>query len=131
LSRILIYAIKLISRGHPIPLPCNKAELLLNFDSAYSKLINELATIPEQDTRRPEIESKISACDLLAHQIGWGRLLLQWDKDELQGKTAQMPALGFKWNQLGLLAQSFYTRHCDSSFSQLHAEFAELARQIR
>ncbi|WP_130107255.1 ClbS/DfsB family four-helix bundle protein [Iodobacter fluviatilis] len=79
-----------------MPLPCNKAELLLNFDSAYSKLINELATIPEQDTRRPEIESKISTCDLLAYQIGWGRLLLQWDKDELPGKTAQMPTLGFK-----------------------------------
>ncbi|AMC34857.1 ClbS/DfsB family four-helix bundle protein [Janthinobacterium sp. B9-8] len=114
-----------------MPLPCNKAELLLNFDSAYSKLIKELATIPEQDTRLPEIEGKISACDLLAYQIGWGRLLLQWDKDELQGKPAQMPAPGFKWNQLGLLAQSFYTRHCNSSLSQLHAEFAELAGQIR
>lgn len=114
-----------------MPLPCNKAELLLNFDSAYSKLIKELATIPEQETRLPEIEGEISACDLLAYQIGWGRLLLQWDKDELQGKPSQMPAPGFKWNQLGLLAQSFYAHHCNSSLSQLHAEFAELAEQIR
>jgi hypothetical protein len=114
-----------------MPLPINKDELLSNLQAAYSKLVEEAASIPSELERNPELEGGISPCDLIAYQIGWGYLLLSWDDLETRGEAVQMPAPGFKWNQLGLLANSFYRKHHEQTLKQLLAQFDVLFGEIR
>ncbi|WP_432796995.1 ClbS/DfsB family four-helix bundle protein [Poriferisphaera sp. WC338] len=110
-----------------MPLPTSKSELLKNLQQAYEKLDGEFDGMDESAGRICEIsaagETTCSICDVLAYQIGWGELLLSWDKHEKANKTVHMPAKGFKWNQLGELAAHFYDKHTDHSLKQLRSKF--------
>jgi hypothetical protein len=114
-----------------MPLPSNKNELLSSLQAAYSKLVEEVASVPSELERNPELEGGISPCDLIAYQIGWGQMLLSWDDHETRGKAVEMPAPGFKWNQLGLLASSFYREQHGQTLKELLAQFAKLVDKIR
>src|SRR5699024_5513944 len=52
--------------------------------------------------------SMISVAQLVAYLIGWGELVLSWHAQEAKGQEITFPEVGYKWNQLGLLAQKFY-----------------------
>jgi hypothetical protein len=114
-----------------MPLPINKDELLSSLETAYSKLIQEAASLPLELERNCELEGSVSACDLIAYQIGWGSLLLSWNELETRGQAVQMPAPGFKWNQLGLLANSFYREHQEQTLKQLLIKFDAMFLRIR
>jgi len=114
-----------------MPLPTNKNQLLSSLQAAYAKLVEEAAAVPSDLERNPELEGGISPCDLIAYQIGWGRLLLSWDDLETRGETVEMPAPGFKWNQLGLLAKSFYQEQNEQTLKQLLAQFEALEERMR
>jgi hypothetical protein len=109
-----------------MPLPNTKDELLSILRQAYVKLDAEFNTIELEYERCDGIEGNVSCCDIVAYQIGWGSLLVGWEKIELAGKTPEMPAPGFKWNQLGELAKSFYEKQSKKSLQQLKKEFTEL-----
>lgn len=106
-----------------MPLPETKAELLDNLKTAYEKLDAEFDNVALESERVCGIEGGVSCCDVLAYQIGWGRCLLAWERDENSGETADMPAPNYKWNQLGELAQSFYVEHSGKSLIQLRKEY--------
>jgi len=55
----------------------------------------------------------------------WIDLFMVWERQEFEGKSPDMPAKGYKWNQLGELARVFYDRCSDKSLLQLRAEFKE------
>jgi len=114
-----------------MPIPADKCELLRSLQAAYSKLVEEIAEIPSELERTPELEGGISPCDLIAYQIGWGRLLLAWDDLEARGEPVEMPAPGFKWNQLGLLASAFYREHREQTLRQLLVQFEVCLGEIR
>jgi hypothetical protein len=113
-----------------MPLPTNKNQLLSSFQAAYSKLVEEATAVPSDLERNPGLEGGISPCDLIAYQIGWGRLLLSWDDLETRSETVEMPAPGFKWNQLGLLARSFYLEQEEQTLKQLLAQFEALKERM-
>jgi len=69
-------------------------------------------------------------CRPLAYQIGWGKLLLNWEQEEKKGKTPVMPAKGYKWNELGSLAQSFYERYQNKDIVYLRKEFSKVVKKI-
>ena len=54
----------------------NKTELLATIQINYQKLIGDLKSIQEDQTRFPTLEGNISICDIIAYQIGWGTLLM-------------------------------------------------------
>lgn len=114
-----------------MPLPSNKRDLLTSLQTAYDRLVEELAAVPPALERDPGLEGGVSPCDLVAYQIGWGRLLLGWDAHEARGEVPLMPAPGFRWNQLGLLAQAFYRERQGQSLAQLLVDFAELVERLR
>lgn len=89
----------------------------------------EFNEIKPSATRSRAINGGISVCDIVAYQIGWGRLLLGWDKEELDGKNPEMPAKGFKWSELGRLAQSFYKSSEKKSLVTLRREFKDVVEE--
>lgn len=53
-------------------------------------------------------ETKMSVLDLVAYLIGWGELILKWNRKKENGDPVDFPETGYKWNELGRLAQKFY-----------------------
>ncbi len=113
-----------------MPLPTSKDELLKNLYDAYEKLDSEFTAVSPDTEREPGIAGEISCCDIVAYQIGWANLLLGWDESELKGKLPAMPASGFKWNQLGELAKSFYAKESTKTLQQLRVEFRLVHKRL-
>jgi hypothetical protein len=113
-----------------MPLPETKQDLLRKLESAYSGLDNMLEGIEPAQVRLRELEGEVSCCDLIAYQIGWGRLLLSWELTEAGGELATLPAAGFRWNQLGELAEAIYAEYADFDLPELRAEFFEVYQAL-
>ena len=98
-------------------IPANKGELLRAITDNYAKLSAELATIPVELTDAKELDghakdTPMSVSDLVAYLVGWGRLVLKWNDRRSRGLDVDFPETGFKWNELGRLAQKFYADLC-------------------
>jgi hypothetical protein len=113
-----------------MPLPTTKKELISSLNQAYKKLDDEFETISKKMERLQHIQGNISCCDIVAYQIGWAKLLLNWEEQELNGKNPEMPAKDFKWNQLGELAKSFYARESCKSLSKLRKELKSAVQDL-
>ncbi|MFT3689847.1 ClbS/DfsB family four-helix bundle protein [Paenirhodobacter sp.] len=93
--------------------PSSKAELLDAVSATFGKLMTDLARVPPEIARQASLEGHaagtlMSPADLVAYLLGWNELVLKWLKMDDCGEVVDFPETGFKWNQLGLLAQKFY-----------------------
>jgi hypothetical protein len=100
--------------------PTNKKELIFEITSTYQKLRADLEDIPEELTKLYELEGhakgkRMSICNLISYLIGWSELVLKWHRIKGKGKEPDFPETGYKWNELGKLAQKFYADYscCD------------------
>ncbi|WP_407430147.1 ClbS/DfsB family four-helix bundle protein [Arcticibacter sp.] len=94
-------------------IPHDKDSLQDTVRSSYLKLRAELQPdlLAVSDLRELDGHvkgTKMSLNNLLAYLHGWGQLVLKWVSKRDQGETLNLPETGYKWNQLGLLAQKFY-----------------------
>lgn len=115
--------------------PRNKVELLQAIVDNYSKLSAELSSIPVEIAEEKELEGHskntlMSIKDLIAYLVGWGQLVLKWIDKKNQGMKVDFPDTGFKWNELGQLAQKFYRDYDNDSFETLNAKLEETTNEI-
>ncbi|WP_310079635.1 ClbS/DfsB family four-helix bundle protein [Sphingobacterium sp. 2149] len=61
----------------------------------------------------------MSVNNLLSYLIGWGELVLKWNRKSEENSHIELPETGFKWNELGKLAQKFYGDYADLDFTTL------------
>lgn len=93
--------------------PTNKDELLAAIEMSFDKLIEELQNVPLSIVYECGMEghakaTQMSISNLVGYLVGWNELVLKWlDRDAI-GEPIDFPETGFKWNQLGILAQKFY-----------------------
>jgi hypothetical protein len=82
-----------------MPAALDKAGLLEQTRSDYAKLRRVIEDFPAalQLERNPE---ETSPKDIIAHRAHWIVLFLGWHRDGAAGKTPEIPAPGYKWNQL-------------------------------
>ncbi len=104
--------------------PKNKAELIFEIETNYAKLIKDLETIPAELTRAKELEGHakgtlMSISDLVAYLVGWGELVLKWHQKKVNDETIDFPETGYKWNELGKLAQKFYADYENLDYPSL------------
>lgn len=116
-------------------IPQNKYELLQSITDNYQKLNKEIAGIPPGLTKKKELEghakgSLMSVHDLVAYLVGWGQLVLKWYDRKSRGLEVDFPETGFKWNELGLLAQKFYRDYANRDFKTLVAELDQTTGDI-
>lgn len=102
-----------------------KKELIFEIEKTANLFIQEFNDIKEaqKDVMVEEIDR--TPVQMIAYQLGWLNLLMNLDRDELTGKEVTTPALGYKWNELGGLYQSFYTQYENYSLSELKNEYIE------
>ncbi len=105
-------------------IPKNKEELATAISENYEKLKTELSAIPVKLTTGKELEGHakntlMSVNNLLAYLLGWGQLVLKWHDKKSKGLAVDFPETGYKWNELGLLAQKFYKDYEKEDFKSL------------
>jgi hypothetical protein len=93
-----------------MPRPLNKTQLLEVAQKDYQKLETYLNSLrPEQimTAKAPEWSVK----DILAHLYEWQRMFFIWYETGLSGETPEVPAPGYKWNQLPALNQAIFEKY--------------------
>lgn len=94
-------------------IPTNKQELQKEINISYAKLQEELSSIPPELASIADLEGHsrgtlMSMNNLVAYLIGWGELVLKWNRKTDNNELCDFPETGYKWNELGKLAQKFY-----------------------
>lgn len=115
--------------------PQTKAELLLAIDKNFSKLIGYLNAIPNEMTSDDSMDghakgTEMSVRDLVSYLLGWNSLVVKWITFDAKGQSVDFPETGYKWNQLGLLAQKFYQDYSALSYDSLIAELQTVKNEI-
>ncbi len=107
-----------------MPIPTNKSELLLAITDTYEKLKVDLGSIPSDLTNIKELpghakNTTMTVSNVVAYLIGWGELVLKWHAKKSNNEHVDFPETGYKWNELGQLAQKFYTDYDHLAYEQL------------
>lgn len=116
-------------------IPKDKDELLEAIMDSYKKLSIELSNIPNNLTAIEELEGHskntlMSINNLVAYLVGWGQLVLKWNDKKNKGLEVDIPETGFKWNELGLLAQKFYKDCEKDDFKTLNEKLNNTTNEI-
>lgn len=116
-------------------IPQNKQSLINEIHESYQKLQAELSLIPADYTTVKALEGHksntwISINDLLAYLIGWGQLVLKWHEKMNKGLEVDFPETGYRWNELGELAQKFYADFEKDDFPALYQKLEETNQAI-
>ncbi|MCW8313130.1 MULTISPECIES: ClbS/DfsB family four-helix bundle protein [Sphingobacterium] len=115
--------------------PVNKEELKKAIETNYDKLKNELSTIPDELTTVTDLEghakgTTMSINNLVSYLIGWGELVLKWNWKKDNNELVDFPETGYKWNELGKLAQKFYKDYEHLDFRTLCDKLDETVSQV-
>ncbi|MDY0987810.1 ClbS/DfsB family four-helix bundle protein [Flavobacterium sp. CFBP9031] len=116
-------------------IPKNKEELQTAIKTNYSKLKKELSKTPEESTTIPNLQGHakdtlISINNLVSYLIGWGELVLKWNTKKELNETVDFPETGYKWNELGKLAQKFYKDYEKDDFNTLCTKLNNTVQKI-
>lgn len=115
--------------------PKDKDELLKAIIESYKKLTTELSIIPANLTETKELaghakDTLMSINNLVAYLVGWGQLVLKWNEQKSKGLNVDFPETGFKWNELGILAQKFYKDYESDDFNTLNIKLEHTTNTI-
>jgi len=118
-----------------MPVPRNKEELLAAVRNNYEKLEKELHSIPPALVAGAYMDghakgTTMSVSNLVSYLIGWGELVLKWNYRKDSGKPVDFPETGYKWNELGKLAQKFYKDYEGDDFKVLCKRLAKNVAEI-
>lgn len=116
-------------------IPQNKAELMSAINTKFDRLYEELSSVPEPAISIPSMEghaqgTHMSVFNLVSYLVGWNELVLKWLAGDAAGKPVDFPETGFKWNELGKLAQKFYRDYEAIPYPQLLERLRAAQRQI-
>jgi len=108
--------------------PKNKIELQKAVILAFDKILADYSSIPTEMSRKIGVTgnvkgTEISVSDTIAYLIGWGKLVLKWYALKSKNEAVNFPETGFKWNELGQLAQFFHSQYHEWSYENLLTEF--------
>lgn len=120
-------------------IPTSKAELLAAITERFAKLDSALDAVSAEIADEQSMEGHVkgtmmSANNLVSYLIGWNELVLKWLAQDDRGQVVEFPEVGYRWNELGALAQKFYADYSDCSFAEnrerLAAAKAKLVAEI-
>jgi hypothetical protein len=104
----------------------SKEELIQEIEKTSKFFIAEFDDITETDKDKSLHGVDRTPTQMIAYQLGWLNLIMNWDKDELSGKEVITPTPSYKWNKLGGLYESFYTQYEDYTLYELKNLYSDL-----
>ena len=115
--------------------PTDKTVLETAIKLNYVKLHKELLSIPSDLTQVKSMnghakDTLMSIENLISYLIGWGELVLKWIDKKDRNEPVDFPETGFKWNELGKLAQKFYKDYEDMNYDLLCNKLAVTVNRV-
>ena len=83
-----------------MPRPTNKTDLLAAMDRERSQVETVLDPLAPARMVQPGVVGEWSVKDVLAHLAEWEQMALGWYRAGLRGDAPDLPAPGYKWNEL-------------------------------
>lgn len=116
-------------------IPQTKQQLLQAINMNFDRLIKDLRSLPIDLTNEKTMQGHaggtlMSASDLVAYLIGWNELVIKWLEKDRAKQQIDFPDTGFKWNELGKLAQKFYSDYDGIAFAELLQKLSEAKNKI-
>ncbi|MCL2110392.1 ClbS/DfsB family four-helix bundle protein [Microgenomates group bacterium] len=108
----------------------NKSELIAKINETYDLFIKEFEEVDNKDIHKRVAGVDKTPSEMLAYQIGWLEHIMQWEKDELSGKTVITPAPDIKWNEISKLYQMFYDQYSSDNLPALLKKFAQSKKEF-
>lgn len=109
--------------------PLNKKQLIDVANKEFSILEKTLAGLsPAQMCFRKD-DQTWAVKDILAHLTEWQKMLSGWYESGLAGKTPDVPAAGYKWNQLPALNRMIFEKYRDQPLEEMLRQFSESHRK--
>ncbi|RXM53499.1 MULTISPECIES: ClbS/DfsB family four-helix bundle protein [unclassified Chryseobacterium] len=96
----------------------DKTELIEEIKTRYFLYDQEFKDIKEDEKDLLKSGVDKTPSQNISYQIGWTRLLLQWEADEKKGLEVKTPTPEYKWNNLKGLYESFYQQYGSYSLDQ-------------
>lgn len=105
-------------------IPINKMELIKAISENFDKLKKQLITVPHELIYEKTLEghaqlTKMSIHNLVSYLLGWGKIVIKWIDAKEDISAIEFPETGFKWNQLGELAQKFYSDFSNNTYEEV------------
>lgn len=107
-----------------------KSGLIEEIEKRANLFIQEFDDIDEGNKDKKVKDVLRTPAQMLAYQLGWMHLLLDWEKDEKSGIEVVTPTPEYSWNHLTLLYQKFYKEYAEYSLEELCGMFRETVHQI-
>ncbi|HBQ36616.1 MAG TPA: DfsB family protein [Rhodobacteraceae bacterium] len=82
-----------------MPAAINRAALIAITEKEFSKLTTLLAGVDSNIAQRPFCDGT-SIKDIISHRAHWTNLFFDWYQQGQETGKADIPAKGYKWNQL-------------------------------
>lgn len=116
-------------------IPTNKIELIKAVSENYEKLKKQLSTIPHELLLEKSLDghaqfTKMDIHNLVSYLLGWGKIVIKWIETKENISNIQFPETGFKWNQLGELAQKFYSDFSDNTYEDVINQLDNVHKRI-
>lgn len=108
----------------------NREELILEISNRSKLFIGEFNCINERDKDKLIDGVDKTPAQMIAYQLGWMNLILDWESKEQQGITVITPTPDYKWNNLGGLYESFYKKYDAYTITELCDMFVETENKI-
>lgn len=108
----------------------SKQELIDEILKRGKLFIDEFSEIPEADKNKLIEGVDRTPAQMIAYQLGWLNLILDWEHKEQNGITVVTPHPDYKWNNLGGLYSDFYKQYEHLSLEELCSKFQKLEDQI-
>ncbi|MDJ0640565.1 MAG: ClbS/DfsB family four-helix bundle protein [Paracoccaceae bacterium] len=99
-----------------MPAATSKQDLLAANEREWRKLCSLTETFDEDAAERPD-QDGYTAKRLIGHRAAWIDLYFDWCAAVEKGKSPEMPAPGYKWNQLPTLNDQIFERQRSWSWS--------------
>jgi hypothetical protein len=91
--------------------PLNKTQLLESIQKHYTALEKSLAPLTAEEMTYSCAPGAWAVKDILAHLVEWQQMFFKWYEGGSQGEMPEVPAPGYKWNQLPALNQAIYEKY--------------------
>ncbi|MDT8718059.1 ClbS/DfsB family four-helix bundle protein [Clostridium sp. 19966] len=108
----------------------NRQELILEISNRAKLFIEEFNDIDEKDKDRLIDGVDRTPTQMIAYQLGWMNLILDWEKQERQGHVVITPTPAYKWNNLSGLYESFYKQYKEYTLKELSTMFIKAEQQV-
>lgn len=108
----------------------NRQEFISEISKRAKLFIEEFDDVNEinKDILLNEVDR--TPAQMIAYQLGWMNLLLNWESQEQKGNRVITPTSEYKWNNLGGLYNSFYKEYNKYTLKELCAEFLKKQEEI-